>query len=348
MLLDPDFWSQRSSDPRIGLLDEQDAERRSALKDFFSHWPVFSDGDHHKRMRHAALRLLRGVVTPELTETCRKLATSRLVEAGESPFDWIARIARPLAREAVAALTGRADADRLVELGNVVMDELATPRLEMDRVDAALAAIAELREWLRGARAEPGSAFVAGLAKLWDDERFGPDSATSLLTQIVTGAYEPTVASLAVAGERVTGQVLASVPPQAVREEVFRLATPFRFASRYVRRPAAVGPHQLDTGDRVVLCLGTANLDPDHFPEPLEIRHRKGQARSLSFGVGPHHCPGAPLARAVVEVLLGSMAELGVHFVADRVEREPELPMLRYRRLEGRLVHSEIPAEAPR
>jgi cytochrome P450 len=188
--------------------------------------------------------------------------------------------------------------------------------------------------------ADPPSAFVAGLAELWDDEKLGPDSATALLTQIVTGAYEPTVTALCLAGERVTGEVLAELPAQTVREETIRLATPFRFASRYARRPVNVGPHRLDVGDRIILCLGTANLDPDDYPNPLEFRQRRGLPRSLSFGAGEHYCPGAPLAQAIVGVLLDSLVRLGVHFVVERAEREPELLMLRYRRLDGRLVRS--------
>lgn len=340
VLTSKDFWSERAPDRRSASLAEEDRERRAKLKEFFAHWPVFSDGDHHVRVRHLAIRLLREVVAPELLGSCERLVRHRLTEAGERSFDWMERVARPLTRAAIATLTGAADVDRLIGLGSVIMNELATPRIEMARIDAALEAIDVLREWLRAALEDPPSPFVAGLAELWDDEKFGPDSATALLTQIITGAYDPTVTALCQVAERVTGRLLAELPPQTVREEVFRLATPFRFASRYARRPVTVGPHRLEVGDRIILCLGTANLDPDHYPRPLEFRRQGEPVRSLSFGAGAHYCPGAPLAQAIVGVLIDVFVDLGVHFVVERVEREPELSMLRYRRLHGRLVRS--------
>lgn len=87
-----------------------------------------------------------------------------------------------------------------------------------------------------------------------------------------------------------------------------------------------------------MLCLGTANLDPGRYPAPLEFRQRTGVPPSSSFGAGPHYCVGGRLARAIIEVLLNCLAKLGVYFIADQVEREPELPMLRYRRMTGRLA----------
>jgi cytochrome P450 len=340
VLASEDFWSERAPDRRLASLSAADAERRARLRDFFARWPVFSDGDRHRRVRRLAIALLRDVVTPELLGWCERLVRHRLAKAGAGTFDWMDRVARPLAWEAVAALTGRADAESLIGLGGCVIDELATPRIEMSRIDAALEAVGELRDWLRTALDHPPSAFVAGLTELWNDGEFGPDSATALLTQVVTGAYEPTVTALCFAGERVTGEVLARLPRQRLREEVFRLATPFRFASRYARRPVTVGPHRFESGGRIVLCLGSANLDRDRYPEPLDFQWTGKPSRSFSFGAGAHYCPGAPLAHAILGVLLDALEELGVHFSAERVEREPEISMLRYRRLEGRLVRS--------
>lgn len=340
ILTDKDFWSMRSLDLRAAALPEADREKRAQLKSFFNQWPVFSDGDYHKRVRSVAVRLLRHVVTPELIGRCGRIADRGITEAGSDLFDWVENIAQPLAREAIVALVGEADTDYLVDLGSVILNELATPCIEIDRVDAALEAISEMRGWLCTALVDPPAEFIAGLAELWDDAEFGPDSATALLTQVVTGAYDPTVTMLCAVGELVDEGAFRGATRQTIREEVARLSTPFRFASRYARRPVTVGPHRLGTGERIVLCLGTANLDPDLYPSPQEIRKRSNRPRSFSFGAGGHYCPGVTLAQAIVDVLLVTLAENGVHFSVERSDREPELSMLRYRRLEGRLVWS--------
>lgn len=339
VLTSGDFWSEQGSDHRVESLSAVDRERWDKLNEFFLRWPVFSDGKHHKMMRHTTIALLRGAVTPELIDSCARLVRRKLAEAGASSFDWMEQIARPVTVDALGTLLGGAHAERLIELSREITAQLAASRVEMTRVTAALDAIADLRRWLGETLADPAegaSGFIAKLAQLWHED-FGPDSTVALLTQIVTGAYDPVVASLGLCAERVTGDVLARLPLDVVREEVFRLATPFRFASRYARRPVSLGSHSFDTGDRIALCLGAANMDPDHYPKPLEF-HQRDQAHSLSFGAGAHYCPGAPLARAVVGVLLTALAESGTCFAVERVEREPELPMLRYRRLTGHLV----------
>lgn len=340
----PQFWSQRSTDLRLAHLPDADRERRARLKAFFAHWPVFSDSDYHKRIRLVTLRLLRGIVTPQVRAGYARVADERLAAVGGAPFDWLTEVARPLAREVVAAMTGQAGATPLIELSRAVMDELATARLDMERIEQALASVEGLRDWLDAARAAPPTPFVAGIARLWDDPDFGPETATALLTQVVTGAHDPTLAALCVVGERVTHDQLDHLFLPRLREEVFRLATPFRFASRYAREPVTVGPYELAVGDRVNLCLATANLDPEHHRDPLRVQDRGAAARSLTFGAGDHYCPGAPLARSAVEALLEALKRAGVAFRAEHVEREPELPTLRYRTLRGRLVRP-VPAD---
>ncbi|WAL93651.1 cytochrome P450 [Streptomyces sp. Je 1-369] len=337
ILISDGFWSERSDDCRGSQLSKAEKERRAKLREFYGLWPIFSDGDRHKWARHVTIRLLRDTATPELFGTFERLAHELLSEAGEDAFDWTERIAQPLAHEAAAALTGRRDTGQLLDLTGAVMHELAAPDIDTTRIDRALEAVDSIRDWLGAHLQHPTSPVIAGLAKVWHGENAGPDCATALLTQLVTGSYEPTLTALCVAGELNTTSINAEFPVQNLREEVFRLATPFRFASRYARRPVSIGPHRLGTGDRVTVCLGTANLDPRLYPEPLEIAQRRGRPHSFSFGLGKHLCPGAPMARAVVDALLTAMMRLDVRFAVEKVEREPELPMLRYRQLKGRL-----------
>lgn len=338
LLTSRDVWSQRSVDRRLAGLSEQDAARRTEWKRFLAHWPVFSDAEYHERARRTMVRLLRGTVTPELVALCTELFEARLaLPAGES-FDWLQEVARPTGREVIATLVGQADAARLIGLSQGVMDELAAAHLDITLIDHALKSAEQLRSWLDAARGDPPTPFVARLGEVWDDPSYGPESATAFLAQMVTGAYDPTTTAMCVVGERVGERELVDLPVIALREEVFRLATPFRFATRYARRPIAVGPYRLEPDDRINLCLGTANLDPEEFPGPLEIRARRNAGRALSFGAGKHYCPGALLARTVVETLLTSLKKAQLVFHVEHVEREPELLMLRYRKLVGSLA----------
>jgi cytochrome P450 len=153
---------------------------------------------------------------------------------------------------------------------------------------------------------------------------------------VVTGALDPVVSSLGVLAEKVTAADIDQFPVAALREEVIRLASPFRYAVRYARCPMRVGEHEVDEGERVVLGLATANLDPATVDDPLVTRERPEHVQ-FAFGGGAHYCPGAGIARAAIDAVLHDMQIHHLAFYPERVRRAPELPVLRYREIVGML-----------
>ena len=104
---------------------------------------------------------------------------------------------------------------------------------------------------------------------------------------------------LVLSGLESTSTALASLcqhrPQPAMIEEMLRLHPPIQRFGRRVMRDLRLGSCDLKEGDRVLVFFAAANRDPRVFSDPHEWR--LGRPPHLSFGAGPHRCPGASLAR---------------------------------------------------
>ncbi|MEU6357462.1 cytochrome P450 [Streptomyces sp. NPDC047072] len=77
-------------------------------------------------------------------------------------------------------------------------------------------------------------------------------------------------------------------------------ATAFRFAAE----PLDIAGTRIEAADSVQISLAAASRDPLRFPDPDRFDLRRRTRGHLGFGHGPHHCLGAPLARAETAVAL--------------------------------------------
>ncbi len=94
-----------------------------------------------------------------------------------------------------------------------------------------------------------------------------------------------------------------SLVPAAV-EELLRLYTPYRGFARTARRDVSFGEKLVRKGDVLAAVFTSGNRDEDMFPNPDEFSLDRPKKDLLTFGRGPHQCPGAPLARLQLEIVL--------------------------------------------
>lgn len=91
--------------------------------------------------------------------------------------------------------------------------------------------------------------------------------------------------------------------PLAV-EELLRYEAGFPGSARTVTTATVLRDVPLDPDDRVMVLWGSANRDPEEFPDPDQFIVDRHPNRHLSFGAGIHRCLGAPVARLEFRVLL--------------------------------------------
>ncbi|HEY3697944.1 MAG TPA: cytochrome P450 [Spongiibacteraceae bacterium] len=109
---------------------------------------------------------------------------------------------------------------------------------------------------------------------------------------------------------------------QAV-EEVLRFDGSSQIIVRRVGQDVTLHGKHLKKGDRVGLCVISANRDPFKFKDPDVFDIRRGNRDHMAFGFGIHSCLGAALARmetrVVFEELLKRIPDYEIE--EDKLER---------------------------
>ncbi|MGH9036798.1 MAG: cytochrome P450, partial [Acidimicrobiia bacterium] len=175
----------------------------------------------------------------------------------------------------------------------------------------------EYFHWLVAQReADPGDDLVSALVAAQGDDGLSADELAGAGTLLLFAGHETTADLLAngtVALVRHPGELelLRTDPglwPTAV-EEILRFDAPTKVQVRVVTEEHERVGRRLQVGDVVYLCLAAANRDPAEFPDPDRLSVRRDPRQHIAFGLGPHHCLGAPLARLEGQIGLRSLFE---------------------------------------
>jgi cytochrome P450 len=87
-------------------------------------------------------------------------------------------------------------------------------------------------------------------------------------------------------------------------EELLRLYTPYRGFARTARRDVEIGGRKICAGEAIALVFTSANRDEDHFTDADQFDIDRPVRDHITFGRGPHNCPGAGLGRLQIRLAL--------------------------------------------
>ncbi|MGW0600011.1 cytochrome P450 [Streptomyces sp. NPDC002776] len=100
------------------------------------------------------------------------------------------------------------------------------------------------------------------------------------------------------------------IRPQAI-DELLRYI-PHRNAvglSRIATEDVGIRGVRIRAGDAIYVSYLAANRDPDVFPFPETIDFSRSPNPHVSFGFGPHYCPGGMLARMESQLLVDALLD---------------------------------------
>lgn len=290
----------------------------------------------HTRLRRAAAATFTARRVAGMRDMITGQATD-LITAMPAKADFVSAFAYPLPIAVICALLGVPDTDRTwfreqaADL-TVVLEPISTEE-EMARADTAGR---ELEDYFIGLIAErqkqPREDLTSALAAAGSGLT-GQELLANLVLMLVAG-FETTTNLLG------TGlKLLLDQPAQADRlraepelapafvEETLRWDSPVQMAARYASEPLDLGDgRHLAPGADLNLLLGSANHDPERYPDPHRFDPDRPNIQPVSFGGGAHYCLGAPLARLEAQVafpllvsMLPKLAPAGEARLRDRL-----------------------------
>ncbi|MFI6392446.1 cytochrome P450 [Nonomuraea sp. NPDC050540] len=273
----------------------------------------------HTRLR----RLVSKAFTPRMVESLRprvRAIAGGLVDAfvAKGGGDLLAEVAEPLPVTVIAEMLGIPDADRHLlrpwSADICGMYELnPSPQAQHTAVRAAAEFAGYLKDLARERGRQPGEDLVSALAQI---EELTEDELVGTCVLLLNAGHEATV--------NVTGngwwslfrnpaelerlRADHSLLPTAI-EELMRWDTPLQMFERWVLEDIEVEGVAIPKGVEVALLFGSANRDPEVFPDPDRLDVGRADNPHISFGAGIHFCLGAPLARIELMESFGALLE---------------------------------------
>ncbi|WP_432837691.1 cytochrome P450 [Dactylosporangium sp. CA-092794] len=298
--------------PRVPAADR---DRLAGFTDWSARWLFFLDPPEHTVQRVPVTRALSPRAVAELTADIAELARGLLAGLSGPRFDLLGDFAHPLAARVVA--------DLLCAPGTQTEEFLrrarALERADADARDpvarrAGLAAMAgatrALRDGLRAGRLRAPVPAALGAAWGERDELVGAHSLMLLFAGVETtqNLVVNAVHALLHRPGAWAGLARDRTAVAGAVEEAARMVPPVLGVLRRATRDVTLAGRPVPAGAELVVMTAAANRDPARFADPGRFDPYRSPNPHLSFGLGPHYCPGAALtrltARAALEALL--------------------------------------------
>ncbi|MFF4712747.1 cytochrome P450 [Streptomyces eurythermus] len=277
------------------------------------------DGADHRRLRTLVAQALTPRRVERMRERIAKL-TQDLLDALPTDgraVDLKSAFAYPLPMYVIADLMGMEEA-RLPRL-KVLFEKFFSTQTPPEEVGATLAELAGIMaETVAAKRAEPGDDLTSALILAAEDgDRLTDEEIVSTLQLMVAAGHETTISLI------VNAVVNLSTHPEqralvlsgradwsAVIEETLRYSTPTSHVLiRFATEDVPVGDKVIPAGDALIVSYGAIGRDENaHGPTAgsFDIT-RETRNRHISFGHGPHVCPGAALSRLEAGIALPAL-----------------------------------------
>ncbi len=290
------------------------------------HWKqeglMHSGGPKHTRLRRAVGPSFTPKVVSRLEERIQDRVTHLLENAKaryDHQYEVIQGLAQPLPVTVLADVLGVPERhrDRFPVWSASVLRFFGSPQpdpLNAAELDANLVDWRRLVSDLLHSRSRcPRDDFLTTVARAIDNAQMSAEDGLAICVHLLIAGHETTtnligntIYCLVTRPDQLEEARGSTEALQSAVEETLRYEPPIARIRRVCAKSYELGGVLIRKGEPVVAVVAAAHRDPQTFQRPDEFDlHREMPRRGhLAFGLGPHFCLGAPLARleAVVAV----------------------------------------------
>jgi cytochrome P450 len=306
---------------------------------------LWADDPVHLRQRRLAAKAFTPRAVKQVEPRIQEVVDSIIDEYAErGSMEVMEALGLPLTIRTIVGIMG-VPADRAEDFrrwGNAIV---ATMGGDLDAVEAGMVGIMELFGYVqslidavRGGEVDPllDDGVLAALVRAeYEGTRLTDEEIRWICLQLITAGYETTSTATA------NGVHLLCTHPEqralfgaadadgvkAAVEEIVRCASPLEGLFRTANTDVEIAGCPIPERSKIRAVYASANRDPDAFTEADRFRIDRDITElrgHLGFGLGPHACIGAALARAELWIVFETLFRR-----LPGLELDPERPPVR-------------------
>ncbi len=293
----------------------------SHLHNLIQHWLFAINPPDHTRLRRLVSKAFSVGTIEGVRPMVQELTDSLLEElqpAGK--MDLISEFACPLTVSIISTLLGvpKKDHKKLKAWAQdsiFLFDALISVEFYKHLDTIALEFTNYFKDLIRERRHHPRSDLISMLVAAEEEgDSLSEEEIIGLCVSLFTAGEETTldllgngtVTLLHHPHELEKLQQNPSIIPSAI-EELLRYESPVQYFPRLAREDVIIGGKTIRAGERISCGLGSANRDPDKFPDPDKLDLTRKNNEHVAFGSGIHQCLGAMLARVEGQIAIPAL-----------------------------------------
>ena len=304
---------------------------------------LFTDPPRHRQLRSLVSKAFTPRAIAQLETRLRELMDELLGQyLFPGSFDVVEHVSDPLPVAMIAEMLG-ADTDARGEFKRWSRSFTVTAVSQAHRqedLDEHVATLREMFDYFAGIienrRDHPRDDLITALVEAEEQgQRLSELELKATCAQLLAAGNETTTNLIGNAvlclGQRPELLARLRSDPHLILpfvEEVLRYLSPVQYVPRYARERVLLHGAVIEPGQTVFPHIGAANRDPECFDIPDSFTPDRAGNRHIAFGVGPHFCLGAALARLEAKVAIEQMLRAipGEWVVPESLQRLPEEP----------------------